>query len=210
MSQKRETLNLLIFSWFYYKKERESVDNSIKNFDYNKITIMTNMNIVFTFLCIASVTAVDLSKIWTVTCRSEFCKEGLELCITSNCFGARQCKSIIDEYYPACSICANEILDTSQYELVNGNYQLVCDNTDDLHVKACLFYCRVNWYPYGECVRQNNIPICKCGNEDTNINTPISTTTTTSTPFTTLLTTPLTTTITTTTTANTIPNGMVI
>ena len=84
-------------------------------------------------------------------------------------------------------------MDQTNYELINGNYNLVCDSGDDLHVKACLFYCRVNWYPYGECVRQNNIPICKCGNEDTNTNNPISTTTT---PFIT------------TTTANSISNGM--
>ena len=165
------------------------------------------MNIFFIFLCIASVSAVDLSKIWTVTCRSDFCKEGLDTCISSNCYGARGCKSVIDTFYPNCTRCVDDILDQSNYELVNGNYQLICDNTDDLQVKACLFYCRVNWYPYGECVRQNNnMRICRCLVEDTNI--PITTTTTTTTIETTTPSTSTTTTATatTTTTATTTPS----
>ena len=167
------------------------------------MTNINNFTIFFFFLCIGSVTVVDLSKIWTVTCRSEFCKEGLETCISNNCFGARGCKSIIDTFYPNCTLCVDDILDQNNYELINGNYNLVCDSTDDLQVKACLFYCRVNWYPYGECVRQNNIPICKCRDEDTNINTPISTplssTSTNTIPTTTPLTSTTTTTIATTT-----------
>ena len=120
---------------------------------------------------------------WTVTCRSEFCKESLETCISNNCFGVRVCKSIIDTFYPNCTRCVDDILDQSNYELVNRNYQLVCDNTDDLQVKACIFYCRVNWYPYGDCVKQNNyMRICRCLDED--INTPISTLTTTTSPYT--------------------------
>ena len=55
----------------------------------------------------------------------------------------------------------------------------VFDSTDDLQVKACIFYCRVNWYPYGECVRQNNnMRICRCLDEDINTHISISTTTT--------------------------------
>ena len=159
---------------------------------------MTNINNFFIFLCIASVSAVDLNKIWTVTCRSEFCKEGLETCISNNCFGARECKYIIDTFYPNCTLCANEILESSHYEFINGSYNLACDSGDDLHVKACLFYCRVNWYPYGECVRQNNnMRICRCLDEDTNI--PIRTTTTTTTPS-----------ISTTTTATATANGMLV
>ena len=80
-----------------------------------------NFTIAFIYLCIASLSAVDLSKIWTLTCRSEFFKEGLKTCILSNCFGASQWKSIIDTFYPNCTLCANEILESSHYELVNGN-----------------------------------------------------------------------------------------
>ena len=29
----------------------------------------------------------DLSKVWTFTCRSEYCKEGLDTFISSNCLG---------------------------------------------------------------------------------------------------------------------------
>ena len=73
---------------------------------------------------------------------------------------------------------------------------MACDSGVDLHVKACLFLYRVNLYPYGECVRQNNnIRICSCLDEDTN--TPITTTTTT--PFTS-----------TTTIASATTNGMLV
>jgi hypothetical protein len=87
----------------------------------------------------------------------------------------------MDEYYPSCSLCANEILDTNNHELVNGNYYPICDSSDDLHVKACLFYCRANWITSGTCVKQNNIPICKCGIESTITTSTTSTITTTTT-----------------------------
>jgi hypothetical protein len=60
----------------------------------------------------------------------------------------------------------NDILDPDGYELVNGNYHLICDNNDDLQVKVCLFYYLVNNYPFGQCVRQNNVTICKCGSDN--------------------------------------------
>ena len=132
-----------------------------------------------------------LIRDWTVGCRLNDCKEGLETCISSGCFG-RSCLSMINEDYPSCSKCASEILDTNSYEMVNGNYHLICDSTDDLQVKACLFYCRVYYYPYGECMRQNNnVPICKCGTEiyittTTSIATISSTTTQTTTTTTTI------------------------
>ena len=43
------------------------------------------------------------------------------------------------------------------YELVNGNYFLICDSSDDLDAKACLFYCRADWISSGQCAKQNNI-----------------------------------------------------
>ena len=160
---------MLISHCFIIKKREKLFITQFKfqliNKNKNEMTHINNFTIVFISLCIASVTGIDLSKYWTVSCSSIPCRQGLDLCISSNCLGAKRCKAIIDEYYPVCSICANEILDSSQYELVNGNYHLVCNSGDDLHLKACLFYCRVNWFPYGKCVRQNNIPICKCGNE---------------------------------------------
>ncbi len=69
-------------------------------------------------------------------------------------------------------------MDPNSFEIVNGNNYLICDKNDDLQVKACLFYCRVQYYPYGECVNQNNFQICKC-------ETPITPTTTSAIPNTT-------------------------
>ena len=70
--------------------------------------------------------------------------------------------------------------ETIHHELVNGNYYPICDSSDDLHVTACLLYCRANWISSRECVKQNNIPICK-------YRTEIELTTTTSAPFGSLL-----------------------
>ncbi len=120
------------------------------------------MKFLFLFSCVLHVNGLDLSKYWTISCNSLLCKTGLETSIASNCLGARACKAVITQYYPSCTLCVDEILDSSQYELVNGNYYPICDGSDDLHVKACFFYCRSNWISNAECVKQNNIPICKC------------------------------------------------
>ena len=129
----------------------------------------------------------DPSKVFTVTCRTDFCKEGLETCIQNNCYGARGCKSIIELFYPNCTRCVDDILDQSNYEFVNGNYHLVCDPNDDMQIKACLYYFRVYYYPFGQCLRQNNIPICRCSDEDTTTSFPASIPTTTTTSFTIVL-----------------------
>jgi WD40 repeat protein len=161
---------------------------------------MINFNIfLFLFCCVLNTNGLDLSKTWTVSCNSQFCKEGLDFSIASNCLGARVCTSIIELYYRSCTLCANDILDTRDHVLINGNYYPICDSSDDLHVKACLFYCRANWISSGTCVKHNNIiPICKCGiestltvneitNTTTSSTTTSTTTTTTTTPFGTLL-----------------------
>ena len=138
---------------------------------------MTNINYYFThffiYLCIASVTAVNLS----VSSRSEFCKDGLEKCILRNCYGSRKCKSVINSFYPNCTRCVDDILDQNNYEIVNGNYHLACDPNDDLQISACYFYCRVYYYPVGQCVTHCS----RCSDEETNINTTLTTTTTTAT-----------------------------
>ena len=135
--------------------------------------------IFFSFLLFVSTTnafVADLSKVYIITCRSGYCIEGLQACISNNCLGARQCRSVIESFYPTCTRCVDDILDQNSYELVNGNYHLVCNPNDDMQVKACLYYCRVYYYPFGECVRQNNVLICRCSDEDNNIVSPITTT----------------------------------
>ena len=39
--------------------------------------------------------------------------------------GARGCTSTIDQLYPPCTHCVNEILDQNNFELIEGNYHLV-------------------------------------------------------------------------------------
>ena len=146
--------------------------------------MMNFMNFLFLFFCVSYVSGFDLIKYLTISCNSFLCKTGLETCIASNCLGARACKTIIDEYYPSCSVCANEILDTSHHQLVNGKYYPICDSTDGLHVKACLFYCRANWSKMGTCIELDNIPICTCAKQ---IESAATTTTIITTPPTTTM-----------------------
>jgi WD40 repeat protein len=96
------------------------------------------------------------------TCNSPICLTGLETCIKNDCYGAKDCKAIIDQEYPTCSRCVTDILDPNTQATVGGNNYFVCDSSDNLQVTACLFYCRVYYFPYGQCIRQNNLPICKC------------------------------------------------
>ena len=149
------------------------------------------VKLLFLFYSVSNANGFDLSKHWNISCNSLQCKTGLETCISSNCLGVRACKAILDEYFPTCTPCVRDILDSSFYELVDGNYYPTCDSSVDLHVTICLFYCRANWFQSGACVNQNNIPICKCGIESTTTaTTTISTssiTTTTQAPFGSLL-----------------------
>ena len=46
----------------------------------------------------------NLKSSWQANCKSDICTEGLDQCASSDCYGARECKAIIDEYYPACSL----------------------------------------------------------------------------------------------------------
>ena len=84
--------------------------------------------LLFIFFSVAqNVKAINSNRYWTVSCNSVICKQGLDLCISSNCLGARQCTAIVQEYYPECSLFTKKILDSSQYELLNGNYYPICD-----------------------------------------------------------------------------------
>ena len=119
------------------------------------------------------------SKDYTATCNTSFCKEGLETCVIRDCYGARECKGIIDQDYPTCSRCVNDILDANTQVIISGNSYLVCDSSDSLQAKACLFYCRVYYYPFGECLKQNNVPVCKCTDKVPMTTLPATTLTTT-------------------------------
>jgi hypothetical protein len=146
--------------------------------------MIISVKFLFLILCISHVKGFDWKRYWLVSCRSLQCETGLQFSIASNCLGPRDCRAVIDEYYPSCSLCANEILDTSHHELVNGKYYPICDSTDDLHVKACLFYCRSNWSKMGTCIELDNIPICTCAKQ---IESAATTTTIITTPPTTTM-----------------------
>lgn len=135
-----------------------------------------------------------LARFWTVSCDANQCQNAFDLCIEKKCYGSKACKAIVDEHYSNCSGCVNQLLDQSHYESINGTNYLVCDKQSSLQIKGCVYFCRTKFYPKGECIRQNRIPICRCFDDETDETTKITTVTTTLAPV-------VTTTISTTTTA---------
>jgi hypothetical protein len=103
------------YSLFGIKRE-----GKMKRYKYFKIKMSEK---IFLSILIISVSTIDAfledpSKVYTVTCRTDYCKEALESCIAKNCYGARGCKSLIELSYPVCTRCVDDILDQNNYELV--------------------------------------------------------------------------------------------
>lgn len=113
---------------------------------------------VFIWLNECTVNRESVNKFWAVTCRNFDCDQAFLHCIDNRCNGVDQCKRCIVNDYPRCSRCVDELFD--ERETIDG--QLLCDPEDSLQVDGCRFYCRANFLPYGECVYENFIPVCKC------------------------------------------------
>ncbi|RMZ96870.1 WD40 repeat-containing, partial [Brachionus plicatilis] len=62
-------------------------------------------------------------------------------------------------------------------ETINGNQYLICDSGDPIQSKVCHLYCRGQFAESGKCVRENNLPICKCSSETGSSTTDSSVTT---------------------------------
>jgi WD40 repeat protein len=79
------------------------------------------LKIIILFFCLLNISAEKFDKFCGNTCNSPICLTGLETCITNNCYGARDCKAIIDQDYPTCSQCVTDILDPNTQATVGGN-----------------------------------------------------------------------------------------
>lgn len=122
------------------------------------------------------------TQFWTVSCHVNDCKNAFDTCIDRKCFGKKTCKTIIHEIYPLCSTCVDQLLNKSHYETINRVNYLICDKESELQMKGCMCYCRTEYYSIGECIRLNNIPVCRCSNSDSNETVEIATTTSISSP----------------------------
>ncbi|RNA35749.1 hypothetical protein BpHYR1_036409, partial [Brachionus plicatilis] len=105
----------------------------------------------------------DNSRYWLISCTLSGCSFAFSSCM--NCYGERGCKSCISLSKPECSICADDIYNKDDLETIDGNEYLICDPGDPIQSKVCHLYCRGQYAQSGQCVRVNNLPICKCSSE---------------------------------------------
>lgn len=117
----------------------------------------------FIFLSISESSNESYSKYWLISCSQSDCSFAFGSCL--NCFGEQDCKTCITLSKPECSLCADDIFNDDDMESVNGNKYLICDSFDPIQQKACQIYCRGKYQKSGQCVRENNFPICKCSAE---------------------------------------------
>lgn len=127
---------------------------------------MLNKFFFFIFLFILFIGAsfgISNSKYWLISCSLNDCSFAFNSCM--NCFGEQDCKICITLSQPECSLCADDIFNKDDMESLNGNNYLICDSFDPIQEKVCHIYCRGKYKQYGQCVRENNFPICKCSSE---------------------------------------------
>ncbi|RNA28920.1 hypothetical protein BpHYR1_004450, partial [Brachionus plicatilis] len=151
---------------------------------------MLKTNIFFLFLVIWAITEIkseapgknfidgfskDNSRYWLISCTLSGCSFAFSSCM--NCYGERGCKSCIALSKPECAVCADDIFNKEDLETINGNQYLICDSGDPIQSKVCHLYCRGQFAESGNCVRENNLPICKCSSETGSSTTDSSVTT---------------------------------
>lgn len=142
-----------------------------------KIKSLFNIIIVIFALNLIDAQIQKAISTWIITCGNSYCQNALDTSYMSSCYGSKQCFSIINQHFPVCGICVNQILDVNQHININGVNYLECDKKENLQVKACMFYCRVKYYPIGTCVTHGNTSVCQC--LDSTIQTQPTTKTTT-------------------------------
>ena len=134
-----------------------------------------------TLLSVASSSTLsNLARFWIVTCNTNSCEKAFQNAIDNKCSGLKQCKAVIDQHYPYCSMCLQELVDKDILEEINGQEYLVCSSEEQVQSLGCELYCRVNWYVTGQCGRLGNMPVCECSNSDFTVSTTSASTTTTS------------------------------
>ncbi|RNA35750.1 WD-40 repeat-containing [Brachionus plicatilis] len=112
----------------------------------------------------------DNSRYWLISCTLSGCSFAFSSCM--NCYGERGCKSCISLSKPECSVCADDIYNKDDLETIDGNEYLICDPGDPIQSKVCHLYCRGQYAQSGQCVRVNNLPICKCSSESESTSSP--------------------------------------
>ncbi|CAF1039001.1 unnamed protein product, partial [Brachionus calyciflorus] len=107
--------------------------------------------------------SVTNSKYWLLSCNLSGCSFAFSTCMT--CLGESGCKACISLSKPGCSTCADDIFKKDDLETIDGNKYLLCDPLDPIQSTVCHIYCRGQYAQIGQCVRENNSPICKCFSE---------------------------------------------
>ena len=114
------------------------------------------------FLFVSQIESNSLisQKYWYLTCSSSECTTAINSCL--NCLGERMCKACITNANPECSTCANDIFNKEDLETIEGENYFICESSDPIQAKICHFYCRGQYSQFGQCVIQQNLPVCQC------------------------------------------------
>ena len=126
---------------------------------------MIRLTLFISLLFVASSSTLpDLARFWIVTCKINSCEKAFQNAIDNKCSGLKQCKAVIDQHYPYCSMCFDDLVDKEILEEINGQEYLVCSSEELVQSIGCELYCRVNWFVTGHCGRLGNVPVCQCSN----------------------------------------------
>lgn len=122
---------------------------------FKKIFFLLFIQLVFISLLVESNT-----KHWLYSCQFAACLLSIDYCL--NCFGEKNCTKCLETMNSLCSTCAENIFNQDHLEINDGAEYFICDPLDYFQNKVCHFYCRGKYFPKGNCVRLNNIPMCHC------------------------------------------------
>ncbi|CAF0716253.1 unnamed protein product [Brachionus calyciflorus] len=126
----------------------------------------------------------QLNAYWLGTCIKANCEDALKLC--NGCYGEHGCKSCVSSLNLECIECVNDIYNKNDLDIIGSAAYMICDSQDSLQVNACHLFCRGQYIKTGNCIDNQNIPICQCNNnQQTTIGTKLATLSSSSTTTTT-------------------------
>lgn len=119
-------------------------------------------------LCCGANLNNPVRKFWIVNCLNSECINDLNTCIDLKCGTEKQCVSCVEKINPNCKECSESIYSPNEMAHIDGSDYFLCDNSIDLYLTGCSFYCRGKYRSDGYCYESSstfNFQYCKCYGE---------------------------------------------
>jgi hypothetical protein len=118
------------------------------------------------------------SSKWIMPCGiTSDCQFALNLCNYLKCPSKEDCLKCFQDYFSNCNECISEIYADEEF-LIDGEYHITCDSSNNFQIHACQLLCRSKNYKYHKCgelilvpVYDTEIPFCKCSNTSFSVQT---------------------------------------